>query len=81
MSLLCHVLCRKRCLSVRTTLGTISGPCVTLDILKRATDNENHAGINISTVFSPMERWFRLSVYIRSSVLMNGLSEAQIATV
>jgi hypothetical protein len=81
MSFLWNVLCRKRYASVRTTFGTVSGPCATTDRLKRATDNENHAGIDISKDFSPMRRWFGLSVSIHPSVLMNPLSDAQIAPV
>jgi hypothetical protein len=56
MSLLCHVFCKKRWASVRTMVGTVSGPCVTTDRLKRAIDNENHTRIEISKEFSPMKR-------------------------
>jgi hypothetical protein len=37
-------------------LGTLSGPCVTTDILKLAIDNENHTRIDVSKEFSRMKR-------------------------
>jgi hypothetical protein len=49
---------------VPSTLGTVSDPCLTTDILKRATDNENHADIDISKEFSQIKCCFRLCVSI-----------------
>jgi hypothetical protein len=56
---------------VRTTLGALFDPCITPDTLKRSTDHENHAGIDISKDFARLKRCFRLSVSIPPSVLMN----------
>jgi hypothetical protein len=64
-----NVLCRKRWARPRRTLRTVSGPYVTTDIITRVTDNENHAGIDISKEFSPMKPWFGLSISVDVSVL------------
>jgi hypothetical protein len=62
-----------------TTLGTVSDLCITTDLLKRSTDNENSSSIDISTGFTRMKGWFRLSVFIHPFIPIDRFSDAQIA--